>query len=339
MLQGEAAFPLNPNFRGSYATIAARVGVDEDTVRHRVKSFHETGFLGEWRLQLNPTIWGGGQIIVFIGVDPNEPKDDLVEELKLLPGALIVTSFQSRIGVVLGFDEEATLPRQVELVRRLSGSDDVLVGRYAFPACSIELSARDWDLIRALRKNPRKSRTGLSRELGVSPRTISRKLERIVCGGVAFGWPSPNPRAIGAGVLASLYVTFCQGREPEVDKLISTHLEPYQWHKSVMLAYRRGELPVTGYELAVPNLSVVTDVLSWARQTDGVEAVRADLYEDIVTNFQSYDDYLDGKLRGMPTAMPTVTMTATRTLRNVAEHTPRAPRRPAVKSALGWSGS
>ncbi len=339
LLQGASTSPLNPDFRGAYSAIASAIGVDEDTVRHRAKNFGESGFLRDWRLQVNPRIWGGGQVAIFFDWDANAPKDDVVEELKLVPGSILVTSFQSRIAVIVGFDEEVTLPRQTELVRRLSGSETVWVGRYPFPPCSIDLSARDWDLVRALRDDPRKSRPALSRELGVSPRTISRRLERLAHGGVAFAFPSLDPRGIRGGVLASLYVTCRLDRQPELDKLLSAKLEPHHWHTSLMLPYQPGDPAVTGYELALPNISTIRDILSWARRLAGVEAARVDLYEDIFTNVQAYDDYLDGKLRSMPTTRPAVTMAAGRTPMKASKPLPRRPRRRAVKNAVRWSGT
>ncbi len=339
LLQGEAFSPLNPDFRGSYRAIAEKVRADEDTVRYRLKKLHESGFLGDWRLQLNPRIWGGGQAVVFIDVNPHTRKDKLVDELKLLPGTMILNSFYERLGVVLEYDDEPSLRRQVELARRLSGARDAMVGRIPFPPCDTDLSARDWDLIRSLRKNPRKSYAALAAETGMSVRTIRRRLSRVVREGVAFAWPTLDPRGAGSGVLACLSVSCPIDRAGGIDETIGAHLNDSIWHVVHMLPSSPGDLVPTSYNLALPHILMARDILNWAGEVPGVREARLDMHEDIFTNFQSYDEYLDGKLRGMPTSSPTVTMTAARRPIKVAKRRRGKPRRPAVNRAVSWSGS
>src|SRR6059036_823676 len=62
LLQGQAAAPVNAQFRQSYEAIARRVGVDEETVRNRVKGYHRSGFIQDWRTIVNPNLLRSGDL-------------------------------------------------------------------------------------------------------------------------------------------------------------------------------------------------------------------------------------------------------------------------------------
>ncbi|HYM40935.1 MAG TPA: AsnC family transcriptional regulator [Thermoplasmata archaeon] len=306
LLQGHALSPLNPDFRESYAAIAKAVTVDEDTVRYRVRKLHDTGFLADWRLALNPRIWGGGQLVLILDLGSDSSMDDAVEELKLVPGVVIITRFYGRIALVLEYEDACSLPRQIELIRRISAATGLFAARYRFPDCTVVLSARDWDLIRALRRSPRKSCASLAKEVGLSSPTVKRKLRRLTSEGVAFAWPSLNLKGTGGSVIAWIFVLYPNERKQEVDEAVTADLESYIWHISHYLPYNPGEFLPTSYELAVPSLQAAREALRWVRDIPGVETAHLDLYEDIFTNFEWYDEDLGRKLRQMPTSMPTV---------------------------------
>jgi hypothetical protein len=244
----------------------------------------------------------------LIDADQSTSKEALVAELELVPGVIIVDCFYGRLAVTLEYDDEMSVPRQVELVRRLSGARDVFVARWPFPECKAALSARDWDLIRALRRSPRKTYSALAREIGVSSRTVKRKLSRMTREGVAFAWPSLNLRMVRGNVIAWLFVLYASERKSEIDDVITRHIDDYVWHISHLLPYHAGGLQPSGFNLAVPNVAITREIESWARAVPGIETARVELHELSLTHFESYDERLDRKLRQLPTATPAVTV-------------------------------
>ncbi len=304
LLTGEALSVLNPDFREPIAKMAKKVGADEDTVRTRLRRLEDSGFITDWRLTLNPRLFGGGQVAVWFDLDPAASRTGLVEQLRLVPGVIFVHVMYDAAVVFVQYDDERVIPRTVELIRRLSGAPDVDVVRTAFLECQAVLAARDWDIVRALRKNPRKSYADLAAEVGLSSRTVRVRLTKLIAQGVAFAWPSLNMRAAQGGVLVHLKVWYPFERKAEVDESIATHLEPHLWHIMHMLPYHHGDLCTCGYNLMLPNVSAARDVLGWVGGVPGVEKARVLLHEDIYNFFDVYDEELERRLLALPTAMP-----------------------------------
>ncbi len=294
--------PITSGFRDSVASIARRVGVDEDTVRHRLKRIEGSGFIQDWRLYVNASLWGGGNVQIRFDVESTAPKSAIVERLRLVPGMTHVAVFYDSLVALFEYEDASALPRQIELVRRLVEAPEVFVARDAFPPCALSLTACDWDLIRALRRDPRRSYVELAAAAQVSPRTARARLSRLLAGGVAFAWPTLNMRAPLDGMSVQLEVRYPGERKAAVDAAIASHAEAYHWHTVHLIPFRPADLWPCGYHLIVPNLSVARDLLEWAQRVPGVSHARLYVYEDLVTFFEEYDQALDWRLSRMPTA-------------------------------------
>ncbi len=297
-----ALSPIVSNFRVSAAALAKRLGQDEDTVRHRLERMLGTGFVSVSRLMLNPRTWGGGHATVWFDVDSSAQKRDLVAGLGLIPGMTHVTVFYDGLVACMDFEDETLLPGLVELVRRVGHAPEVFVALSAFPDVEIALSAHDWDLIRVLSADPRKPYRQVAAQVGLTSRTARTRLMRLIQGAVIFEWPSPNFRAVQGLVPACLQLRYPLSRKAEVDRAVAVHLELYLWHIVHMLPYHSEDLWPCGYDLMLPNLSVMREVLDWAREIPGVEYGRMYLYDEVVSFFDAYGDRLDRRLREMPTA-------------------------------------
>ncbi len=298
--QDRGRAPLNSSFRVPVAAIAKQVGGDENTVRYRLRKIRESGFITDWRLFLNPQLWGGGHISVWFDVDPAVSKRDVAERLRPVPGLTHVTTTYESVVAFLGYGDEASLSRLIGLVRHLVGVPEILVARDAFPPCDIALTAGDWDIIRALRKSPRKSYADLAREMGLSTRAAKARILRLSTEGVVFAWPSLDFHAVKGDVFVFLAVQYPGDRKVEIDGAITAHLEPYLWHMMHMLPYRSGDLWPCGYDLVVPNVAVVREILDWARGLPGVKWARTYLYENIFSFLDTYDRWLESELRRRP---------------------------------------
>ncbi len=300
--QDRALSPLKSDFRASIAVIAKMVGEDEDTVRHRLRKFQDSGFVTDWRLFVNHAVWGGGHLSIWFDVDPAAPKRELVDKLRLVPGLTHVSSTYGSLIAFLAYDDEREVPRQIDLTRKVVGIPEAFVARDAFPPCTIQLSSRDWDIIRALRKNPRMHYADLAQRVGITSRTAKARVTRLASSGVIFEWPTLNLHALEGGTLVYLFVLYPEERKAEVDRAITTRLEPYLWHMMHMMPYRQGDLWPCGYDLVLPNLSMAREVLDWARGVPGVVTARTYLYEDLVNFLDTFDQELERRLSVMPSA-------------------------------------
>ena len=155
--QDRTLSPITAEFRVSSSALAKKLRENEDTVRYRLNRIQSSGFIADWRLYVNPELWGGGHVSVWFDTGSADRKREVVEALRLIPGITHAAVFYDGLVALLDFDNEESLPKRVELVRRVAGASEVFVARDAFPECRIRLTGPDWDLLRALRKDPRRT--------------------------------------------------------------------------------------------------------------------------------------------------------------------------------------
>ena len=300
LFQGGAYSPHGSALRESLAMIAKGLGVDEDTVRNRLRKFQESGFIPKWRLYVNPRVWGGGQIAVWTETNAGAARLELVERLRNVPGVIIVYICYRGLLVFHEYEEEWSLPRTIERIRTEVGAPDVFVARVAFPERDVDLGDRDWDLIRAMHGNPWRPNAELAAEVGLSGRATRARLSRIFAQGVLFAWPSLDLRAIQGGILTHLLAWYAGVRKTEVDEAVAACLEPYLWHVIHMRPYQRGDLTPCCYNLMFPNVPAAQEALSRVRELPGVERAAVHLHEDIYNFFEAYDARLEARLSRAP---------------------------------------
>src|SRR5919197_5747944 len=74
------------NVRESYASIAKRIGVDEETVRKRIKRQEKLGVLQGWRAAIHPNLIHCVDAYIDLEVRNFERKDEIISQLKFLEG-------------------------------------------------------------------------------------------------------------------------------------------------------------------------------------------------------------------------------------------------------------
>src|SRR4029077_11460395 len=77
---------LQWNVRESYASIARRIGVDEETVRKRIKRAEKAGSIVRWRVTVAPNLIGCVDVYVDLEVGGSKRKADMISQLRLLEG-------------------------------------------------------------------------------------------------------------------------------------------------------------------------------------------------------------------------------------------------------------
>ena len=78
--------PSHWNVKRSYSEVAKKLGVDEETVRIRIQSLKQSGFLLGWRLILNANLIGRESSIIALELDDIEKKDEAIAQLTRMDG-------------------------------------------------------------------------------------------------------------------------------------------------------------------------------------------------------------------------------------------------------------
>ena len=302
LIQRRATAPLDPQFRKSFTDIAQKLGVDSDTVRNRVRKLQQARLLGDWHIVVNPHLLGGDDVAIWLDVQP-ATKDGLIDKIKVMQGVSIITIFLgSRLMFFLRHDSQRFFETQLELVRRISKAPHLDFAKLPFPECTLKLSRTDWTVLRALHTSPRKTYAAISKEVGLSIRTVKRRLDRLIQGGVAFALPEVSPKALQGAVMAALEVAYPPDRKGEIDAKIDNHFGDHVWHVLHLLPGQQGTTQHCFFSMVIWNLSKAKAILHKVELLPGVQSARMHLYEDMIFLFDSFDEYLGRKLGQMPFA-------------------------------------
>jgi len=295
LLQGQATSPLDPDFRKSFGAIGRKLGVDRDTVRNRIRRFHTSGFIRGWRTIVNPNLFHGGECAIWLHVPPTRV-EDFLEKARLMPGVLMLVRYHGPlICLIFRYYEEGAARKQMELMRKIAGADRIRAAHIPFPPCNIALSRSDRSILRALYADPRRRLTEIAGELGVSTRTVRRKLERLAGESAFFAFPALDPKALQGTVMAQLHVASPVERRRDAAEKIAATLEPYLWHVFFTEPFDRSAVTTCVYNLAVPNVAKGREALRRAMEAPGVLEARLELCEDFETLFDIFDEEMENR--------------------------------------------
>ena len=292
LVQDRSAFATS-DIRRSFRVVARKLDIDEVTVRKRIKKMQGSGFLQYWMVLVNPRLLGLGIAQLLFDVLSSSTKYDLIEKLKLLPGAFVlVDCFGSSMYFSFFYQDETSLQRQVELVSKITSAKDMVFRSTPIPECKVKLAVTDWRIIRSLHKNPRKSYGSVARELGVSSRTVKRRLQRMVDEKAVFVVPSMNPGALDGVIQADLLVSHENPRsKAETDGKFMALWDDHLARAEI------GDKEHSFFNLFVKNVSQAHEVLDWTKRQPGVRSARIDLVQDRIEFYPLLSGELAEKLR------------------------------------------
>ena len=267
-LASPSSFQWDP--RISFANVAKRLAIDEDTVRNRLRRMHEVGFLQGWQLILNPSMLGREAAMVELEVSDPESKPKVIPRLRLLEGVTLIDDFYgSKLAVQTLYETAGTLTRQIQLIASLCGCSNPVWWRLGFPPCTLTPTTTDWQIIQALRQNARGRLSDVSRNLRISTRTVKRHLEHLIEGNAFYLDPVLDLGKVG-GVRCRLWVVCEASKKETVDKqilsglkrIISTHTAPREYSLFVVHC---------------ANTSEVQGISQWVGKLEGVKEVRSNI--------------------------------------------------------------
>lgn len=172
-------WPRDPN-RFKPGGLAMQAGVSPETVKTRILRMQVDGVLAGYEVYPNPRHFALEQSTFHLRVS-DEVKARVRDDLEAIEGLVAIYDFLgSDMCVDFAYNGDDDLARKLRLVRRLTEQDDV-VPFYdrAFPPPARELSRLDWRIIRALRGDGRRSPNAVAEDLGVSARTVRRRLDQM----------------------------------------------------------------------------------------------------------------------------------------------------------------
>ncbi len=278
---------LQWNVRESYASIARRIGVSEETVRKRIKRAEKRGSIMGWRVLPSPNLIGCVDAYVDLEVGNLERKQEIISQLKLLEGVINILNLEGR-GLFVLFDSEPgeALARKTQLIGSICGTNKFTTWNSSIPDCDLNLSGTDWRIVWAIRDDPRKSLSQIARDVGVTVRTVNRRLGLLTERRAIFLVGLPNFRQT-PGVAANLLIfTPDGGRKSSVAEKIDLRFKTVVFGAPIALHY-------LFYNIAFQNLTEADEASGWVKGLEGVGRVRLGIMKDLIF----VPNWIDGEIR------------------------------------------
>ena len=274
------------NIRESYASIAKRVGVDEETVRKRIKRQEKLGAIQGWRAVIHPNLIGCIDAYVDLEVSDAERKDAILSQLKLIDGIIVITSFEGKGIFVMFYSEPGqALSRKVQLICSICGTSEFTTLDSYLPSSDLKLSATDWKIIWAIRDDPRKNLSEVAKEARVTTRTVNRRLTLLTERRAFFLMGLPNFRRL-VGTTAN-FLIFCSDEEKRSSAATSI------MSRFENTAFAAVTQSIIMCNIFFHNLSEAEQAYEWIKTLEEVRRVRMRILKDLIF----VEDWLDHQMK------------------------------------------
>jgi DNA-binding Lrp family transcriptional regulator len=203
--------------RISAAEIARRIHVDRGTVSARLRAWQRTGFLRGHEVVPSPLLFEAGFAGGSVLVDDITAKPRLLADLGLLPGVVgAVDHLGPWIALLYVFESPESLERSRQLLLRLPGVREATpCVPFRAPRPSVEPSALDWRILQALRSAPTSSLESTARTVGISAKTLARRLDRLIHGRAVWYLPLLDFTQYTKATVARFLVVIKPGHDPD----------------------------------------------------------------------------------------------------------------------------
>jgi len=288
--QAQSVLPAKVGLASSYGEMSRKLGHSRGTVRSRVEKLYTSGVIRGSSVFVNPILLGLYGATYAFDVSPSRQKSKVIEQLKLMDGIHTIHNFRgSWIGIHFMYEDEADLKKSTSKFLELSGASEGLLSRVPYPHCAIVLDKSEYSLIKVLSSQGFRSYAELSRELGVSVRTVKRKLAKLLGQGAILSIPRLDYRKIDAGLPVDIVAVFdSKESKMNAEKKILPIVKDY-------LHFLGNAEEYIVYNLILPNLALVNELSTAVNQVEGVRSTRTELVDehiDMTPNLQSYFERL-----------------------------------------------
>ncbi|MCD1295395.1 hypothetical protein CUJ83_10335 [Methanocella sp. CWC-04] len=183
--------------RISYEKIGSELGIAPEVAINRIFRMRDVGVISEYRLNVNPLMFGFRTAIINAEAYRPSCKQKDIRALRRMDRVSTMMECAGRYySVSILYGDEKDLRAQVDAVRaKISPSKVLSVLRPREPSISsLNLTGQDWRIIEYLLDDPRASEDKMSRDMGINVRTIQRRLERMITGGIVCSTVVVQPR-------------------------------------------------------------------------------------------------------------------------------------------------
>ena len=209
------------NVRESYANLARRLGVDEETVRLRVKRARERGYMPAWRIKINPHVIGRRSAGFDLIAPAGSTKAEAIARLRGFDGVVLIIDFRDGgLAVILWYREEEALERFRRLTIRVCGGAPRAVWRSTIAKPDVTLRTSDWRILDVMKDDARMDLRDVATTLATTVRTVQRRLKAMTAGRAIMLEGTPDVSKVGGLICDFLVESPEEGRKRRADNQV-----------------------------------------------------------------------------------------------------------------------
>jgi DNA-binding Lrp family transcriptional regulator len=278
-------------FRPTYSDIARKLGIDEETVRVRVRQAQRAGAILGWQLAINPHLLGREGTSVLLEVSEPSSKPLMISQIKLVDEVVLIMDYYERpLRVVFYHEDDRDRERRLGLIKSISGDEHPVIWQVGFAPCKARMKRTDWQILRALRRDLMQSNAEIAKELGLSARTVKRRISFMTEANVIHSFAMGNVRRMPGMAYFFLVDSSNETKKHRVDKEIHSRLE-----NAVFVDTRNKEF--SQFVAVFHNAAEADEAYRWIRSLDGAENTRMLLMREIIPVEDWFDKEIDRHLR------------------------------------------
>jgi len=271
------------NTKKSYTEIASKLGVDEETVRNRIKHLRDSGFLLGYRIVPNPALLGRAFASLHIEFKDRDSKQAAIPRLARTGGVInIGSTYDKSVLVTLFADENQDFQKLIADV----GIDGQVsqVPRLGLRTTSYRMTRLDWEIVSLMLRDAERKLDEIAKQLKVSTRTVKRRLNMMMDEAAIFAMPIVDLRKT-EGISYQLRVQVEPDKKSQVEKQVTSKIGNVVFRASDS---QNGSIfGFTGANVAEGN-----EILEWVKDQPGVESATMNIAEKVVHAF----DWLEGEV-------------------------------------------
>jgi DNA-binding Lrp family transcriptional regulator len=270
--------------RKSFRSMARDLGVDQSTVRARIRRFRECGALKGWSLGTNPGINGLHMGQIWLGVQESDKAGVVNSLLSSNDVERVCNYFGPTISFIFLFQRGTDPQPRLAKLLELAGPGVTVLSQGIIPVPSLLLKDIDASIIQSLRNDPWKSYGRVANEVRASSKTVARKVARMSEDGAIYILPVVDLKALHGVIPAELVVEYSSSKSkgPATARIVS--------HIGKDLVFSDIKGPHGYFAILVENLSQLEQLAEWCSKEQGVKGIRVGALQDVMLNTKYYQN-------------------------------------------------
>jgi DNA-binding Lrp family transcriptional regulator len=276
------------NFRESFSKVARKLKVDQKTIRRRIRNLERREILEGREVVVNPYFIGYEPIRIILNVANYEKvKSGIISQLMHIDGMILILDWQGPTLHLLMFCEnEAAISRKIKLVSSICGSAEPVILRNSealgFYECSLRATRKDLVILKSLRRNPRKRVQKIAHEIGLSIRTVERRISVLTSYRAFFHMVRIGFENVD-GLTCSVFVFYSdETKKSNADNEIASRL-------NALVFSATAGTRISQFTFICRNVVEAEDIRQWIQTLEGIKKIVMGL----VTKYLLVTDWLD----------------------------------------------